>query len=897
MGYLWNRSSRQPIPYTHIMGWGKVGNILSYGTKTSLNDFAGTISFIEARPTAFGFSYEDANVSMENAVFSGNIGWGIFTKNDGTKITKGEMQVNNNSIPLDVLRPWSYLISGASAYNINLVNSNIICAGSNYFLAAYGNTLIGFGGNSYGQCNPPITSTANLIQVSAGFGHSVALYNDGTISSWGLNNKNQTSVPVGLTASQIASGYYHNIALKGDKTVVCWGSNDEGQCNVPAGLSGISFIAAGFRHSLAIRENGTVVCWGDNSSGQCNVPAGATGAAQIAGGSAHTALLKADGSVLCWGGTGFRQSILPVFPDTASDPATQYAIFKNRLYSPLGITGAATKVFCTENATFALCTGKRDRGNYMWAAVPGTLGLTGLVAVYATQFLMGPTGASAMSGMSFYTKLEGYDPTRHDYYTYPSQPSYGQSVWPNGINTAWWSNQKLDKCWVSGYQPNGIYKIYDSYFSPPDLSGCSIRPRQWGAPWIESSLDAMHNILGYIRKNTTEYGWNNFNSGYWPNIIITKKHTVCIGHYAGNNTNLYGVRWLRRDGTVITRDLTRISNLYFQSVGVNPDLYLYEMNTELTQDDLNNISVYNVWPKFSGFTGSKTIDTYAWVWKGLTYIDYNSIEMMSQVGRRLWYLDGQDRVYSKRVLGTYANPQTNYRPTMLKTISGKPHKYEPDDIECTTFPGDSGTPVFITAARQTGYTEPLEAAYFAGQGITVGRTLFCGTFDYGTGEYGSTFVNEINSILISRGLTGNELIKQIDVDSVGKSLPWTAPVTGFDEYALNSSSPNYSGVVSAALGGPETNTVTLIGEGVVDSWDSTNNILTLSGISGSFHTPGLTYYSIIQNLNDSTVNYSKINPYIIPINNGLGTTAGSNNILESEAAGYTFDPNNPFGDE
>jgi len=35
---------------------------------------------------------------------------------------------------------------------------------------------------------------------------------------------------------------------------------------------------------------------------------------------------------------------------------------------------------------------------------------------------------------------------------------------------------------------------------------------------------------------------------------------------------------------------------------------------------------------------------------------------------------------------------------------------------------------------------------------------------------------------------------------------------------------------------------------------------------------------------------------IIPLNNGLGTTAGSNDILKSEAAGYTFDPNNPFAE-
>jgi hypothetical protein len=33
---------------------------------------------------------------------------------------------------------------------------------------------------------------------------------------------------------------------------------------------------------------------------------------------------------------------------------------------------------------------------------------------------------------------------------------------------------------------------------------------------------------------------------------------------------------------------------------------------------------------------------------------------------------------------------------------------------------------------------------------------------------------------------------------------------------------------------------------------------------------------------------------IIPLNNGKGTTAGINDILQTEAAGYTFDPNDPF---
>ena len=86
-----------------------------------------------------------------------------------------------------------------------------------------------------------------------------------------------------------------------------------------------------------------------------------------------------------------------------------------------------------------------------------------------------------------------------------------------------------------------------------------------------------------------------------------------------------------------------------------------------------------------------------------------------------------------------------------------------------------------------------------------------------------------------------------------------------------------------------------VGQGIVESWDSTNKILSLTGISGSFSTQGLTSY-ILVDVDDNATTYSTINQYILPFNNGLGTTAGVNDILESEAAGYTFDPNNPFAE-
>ena len=50
-----------------------------------------------------------------------------------------------------------------------------------------------------------------------------------------------------------------------------------------------------------------------------------------------------------------------------------------------------------------------------------------------------------------------------------------------------------------------------------------------------------------------------------------------------------------------------------------------------------------------------------------------------------------------------------------------------------------------------------------------------------------------------------------------------------------------------------------------------------------------------KNINDVMTNTRGLSgDSIIPLNNGLGTTAGTNEVLQSESAGYTFDANNPF---
>src|SRR6185312_277666 len=79
---------------------------------------------------------------------------------------------------------------------------------------------------------------------------------------------------------QVSAGYYHSVARKGDGTVWTWGLNylgrlgtgpDVGDALVPAqvtALANVVGISAGGGHTLALRADGTVWAWGENTYGQ-----------------------------------------------------------------------------------------------------------------------------------------------------------------------------------------------------------------------------------------------------------------------------------------------------------------------------------------------------------------------------------------------------------------------------------------------------------------------------------------------------------------------------------------------------------------------------------------------------------------------------------------------------
>lgn len=188
---------------------------------------------------------------------------------------------------------------------IGITNPLTVTGGGFFSLALMSDhTLQGWGANEYGQLGDgsytdrsapvPVSSVLNnVVQVSAGWKHAVALRSDGTVWTWGDNTYGQIgnaitstvgiSVPfqvAGLSnVTAVSGGDRFTAILKADGTVWTWGWNGFGQLgdgtnidrSTPVqvkGLYNVIFIAARDYHTLAIKSDGSVWAWGSGDNGE-----------------------------------------------------------------------------------------------------------------------------------------------------------------------------------------------------------------------------------------------------------------------------------------------------------------------------------------------------------------------------------------------------------------------------------------------------------------------------------------------------------------------------------------------------------------------------------------------------------------------------------------------------
>ncbi|KPA16163.1 regulator of chromosome condensation, rcc1, partial [Candidatus Magnetomorum sp. HK-1] len=250
---------------------------------------------------------------------------------------------------------------------LNITGVTKVAAGANHSLALKSDgTVWAWGYNDNGQmgngtsgagtdCYSPVqVSGLNTVKaIAAGAYHSLALKQDGTVWSWGVNSnaqlgdnsKTERNTPVQVVGPNgsgylndiiaISAGLQHNIALRNDGTIWAWGYNNEGQLGqgslymdsqYPVQVVGVSntgfltdviAIASGLNHNLALLNDGTIVSWGVNGEGQLGNNNTANESSpnevylenvnNIFVGGDHSFAIESDGTVWSWGKNNYYQ--------------------------------------------------------------------------------------------------------------------------------------------------------------------------------------------------------------------------------------------------------------------------------------------------------------------------------------------------------------------------------------------------------------------------------------------------------------------------------------------------------------------------------------------------------------------------------------------------------------
>jgi len=187
-----------------------------------------------------------------------------------------------------------------------------------------------------------VEGVASIVAVAH---RAVAVLRDGTVREWprrrtadGEPSFLPTAVPKLANVTQVSAGWGHTLALTADGRVWAWGSNDLYALGVEPkggflldpvevpGLTDVRAVAAAGDASLVLKRDGTVWAWGSNGQGQFGngertshptvgttpTPAQVPGVANVVAISAaptgrHVFVLLKDGTLRGWGNTDWGQ--------------------------------------------------------------------------------------------------------------------------------------------------------------------------------------------------------------------------------------------------------------------------------------------------------------------------------------------------------------------------------------------------------------------------------------------------------------------------------------------------------------------------------------------------------------------------------------------------------------
>ncbi|RBP99879.1 hypothetical protein CRD59_02275, partial [Bifidobacterium xylocopae] len=257
-----------------------------------------------------------------------------------------------------------------------------IAVGSDGQAYAWGWNWGQLGNNDPGKANTNVPvhyqtpQGVRIVQVAAGYYHSLALGDDGKVYAAGWNGYGQIGngssnsgqyvikpvaidPPAGKRFVDIGAGRFHSVALTDDGKAWAWGSNGSGRLGTtssdtttPQPVSmpkGVQFaqITAGDAYSAAVSTSGDVYTWGDNEQGQLGfgnnanksapskvgLPAG-TRVQRIATGNGHMLALTDTGKLYAWGSSAKGQ--LGRGDTTGSNTPVEISVPKGKTYGAVG---------------------------------------------------------------------------------------------------------------------------------------------------------------------------------------------------------------------------------------------------------------------------------------------------------------------------------------------------------------------------------------------------------------------------------------------------------------------------------------------------------------------------------------------------------------------------------
>ena len=214
----------------------------------------------------------------------GNVGVGGYFNN-----TNEVMPDNVNIAAPDNSSPDWANVAGSNNHGLSLTTDGIV---RSWGLSS---NALGYSTTENQMLPRPISDLSNVSQVATSLDASLAIV-DGEVIVWGSNEfglygngTQETSSEItfntvqGLTdIIEISAGLHHALALASDGRVYAWGDNSEGQLGAGSdavrtqpiqvlGFTNITQISAAGKFSLALQNDGTVWSWGENNDGQLGI--------------------------------------------------------------------------------------------------------------------------------------------------------------------------------------------------------------------------------------------------------------------------------------------------------------------------------------------------------------------------------------------------------------------------------------------------------------------------------------------------------------------------------------------------------------------------------------------------------------------------------------------------